>query len=317
MAGFLNTVLASFTGILAGWQNDILTYGLRIASGIAVLGGCMSAVRAASKGTWGGWVFEIMFGFFKLALVVAVMGNIFVWGQGIIDMGSQLASLISGQSPATITPTGIYSWGLEIAATLANIGTTSWWPSDWITNLITTILCNVIIPVIWFSAAAILLMVQLQAAFCLALGPIVVAFSAMEISFKILVDWIWGLVGLALKIVAVVLVLTEGVQLARTWIVNLASSGGTLGITSDDGLMLVSSLLLFYCVWKLPNIIQGMVGGSASLGLGEAVMGSISGASTRAAASAATSGVSTVAKQIGESLKAIDDKLGSLKRGQA
>jgi hypothetical protein len=200
---------------------------------------------------------------------------------------------------------------------LANIGVTSWWPSDWITILITTVLCDVVIPVIWFCAAVILLMVQLQAAFCLALGPIVVAFSGMEISFNILVDWIWGLVGLALKIVAVVLVLTEGVQLARNWIGSLAASGGTLGITAYDGLVLVSSLLLFYCVWKLPNIIEGYVGGSPSLGLGESIMGSIAGASSRAAASAATTGVSAVAKQVGESLKAIDDKLGSLKRGQA
>jgi hypothetical protein len=139
----------------------------------------------------------------------------------------------------------------------------------------------------------------------------------MEISFHILVDWIWGMVGLALKIVAVVLVLTVGVQLAKTWLVNLSTTGGTLDILTDDALLLVCSLLLFYCVWKLPNIIQSMVGGSASLGLGEAIMGGIAGASGRAASTAATAGVSAAAKQIGGALKAIDNKLGSLTRGQA
>jgi TrbL/VirB6 plasmid conjugal transfer protein len=315
MGDFLNNVLIAFTGTLAGWQGDIQVYGLRIASGIAVLGGCMAAVRAASKGTWGGWVFEIMFGFFKLALVVAVVGNIFLWGQGVIDMGTELASLISGQSPATITPTGFFNWGLELAGALINLATLSWWPSDWIPNLITIFIAYITIPVIWFCAAIILLMVQLQSAFCLALGPTVVAFSATEVSFKILVEWIWGMVGLALKIVAIVLILTEGIQLAKQWLVNLAGSSGALGILNYDAQLLIESLLLLYCLWKLPNIIQGMVGGSASLGLGEAIMGAMAGASARGAARAATAGAGEIAKQVVNAIKAIDKKIGT--RGMA
>jgi hypothetical protein len=298
MAGFLNNVLAAFTGVLAGWQGDILTYGLRIATGISLLGGCMAVVRAGSKYQWGGWVFELIFGLFKIALVFAVMGNIFIWGQGIIDMGTELASLISGQSPATITPTGVYDWGLELAYALANIAIKSWWPSDWIPNAITIFTCNIVIPVIWFCAAAILFMVQLQAAFCLALGPIGVAFSAMEISFRILVDWIWGMVGLALKIVAVVLILTEGIQVAKIWLVSLVSSSGASGILGYDAALIVSSLLLFYLLLKLPSVVQGWVGGSASLGLGEAIMGSIAGASTRGASNVASAGVSHVAHKL-------------------
>ncbi|MBV8357015.1 MAG: hypothetical protein JO189_03635, partial [Deltaproteobacteria bacterium] len=195
-----------------------------------------------------------------------------------------------------------------------------WWPWDWIPNFITMFLCIIGIPVIWFCAAMILFMVQLQAAFVLALGPIVVAFSSMEVSFHILIDWIWSLVGLALKIVAVVLILSVGVQLARAWLLGLSVSGGTLGILYYDALTLVSSLLLFYLVWKLPNIIQGMVGGSSTLGLGEAFMGGVAGASGAAATKAAAAGAAGAAaaiKQAAKALKSIDDKLGSTKRGQA
>lgn len=286
MGGFLNNILAQFQNLLNQWQPDILVYGTRLMVGIAALGGMMVVGRSAISGMKGGWLGlfqEMMFGFVKIACVYIIMGHIGDWGAGLASMGQAIGMAISGQSPYTLSPSGVFGWGLQLAHNLAVSRAASLWLTSPIGSVIDEITIHLILPVIWFCAAAMYLFVLLEMGFVIVFGPLLVAFATMDVAFPMLVNWAWWLLSLILKTVMIILILAFGAMMARQW-----------SSAKPDGLMMiVEALLIFGLVWKFPDHVARLVSlrhGSA-LAFGEQMMGALWGAGAGAVSGAAGAGV--------------------------
>ena len=272
----LDTVLAQFQTILATWSPDLILYGTRLMIGVAFLGGALVISRSAIAGTsgeFGSMMLELMFGFMKIALVYTVMAHIAEWGKAIIDTGQQIGTTISGQSPYSMTPAGIYGLGIALSQNLAKAHALSLWFFDPVSSVLTEVVIYLVIPVTWFCIAILYFMTILESLWVVAFGPIVVAFSAMELMFPMLIQWFWWLLSVAMKLIAIVLVLSMAQILARDW--SAAPPNGLV--------ILLEGLIIFYVAWKIPAMVAHMVSiRTGAMNMGEALMGAIAGSTTGA-----------------------------------
>src|SRR5215475_5203588 len=279
-----NDLLNQFTTTLHAWQPDLLFDGTIILGGIAAGGSLFVAVRAgiqASKANISGLVFELLFGFFKIGLVYAVMSHVFDWGQGLLDIGTTIAARVSGHSPFDLTPSGLYGLGQALGNAIGNAASLRLTLTHPIHSIATWILIWVVIPLTWGGASLIEFCALMEGLLVVSLGPLIICFAAMEIGFPILLNWVWHLIALALKIMTIVFILVLAELLAPTWIADVG--------VYFDGLALLESLVLFVAVWMFPNAIAGLVGirgNRFAFGVGESFMGAVVGAAGGAIAAA-------------------------------
>lgn len=263
----LNQILADFTTAGQGQYPQILLWGLRILESIILLQWCYAAVEM-------GWTWDIatmvrdsLNVLLRAVLLRTIIGDL--WDlcynglQGIVTIAQQ----VSGQSPNTITPSGTFNLGLSIVGTL--FSSRSWWA--WLHPVDDGIFFLVaVITVVAFGIAAIIyLMAMIEAVYHVAMGPIVLCWTPFEMTWDSLAKWIERLLGLAIKIVGLILSLAIFIGIATIWNRDLIGLGGAgiadhhLGYTVRA---LIESIVFLLITWQVPrgvaSIIHGSLGGA-------------------------------------------------------
>jgi P-type conjugative transfer protein TrbL len=251
----LNGILNDFTIAANSYFPLILIAAVRILAAIVTLQICYLSIQAALR-----WdlmsMFETFFlGFVRIGLVWAVMDHLWDWSNGIIDTAEQIGSQVSGQSPATLTPSGVYDLGLSIVSTLYAARSWGMWAHliDDMAFMFVTLATQ-----ITFAAVAVLyLWTLLEALYHIAKGPVVLCWSAFDLTWGILAQWAEKLLGLSIKVLSTILMIAVGITLTAKWSAYLNG----VGLAINDHrvyfatLALVESVAFFLGVWIIPRMI--------------------------------------------------------------
>jgi P-type conjugative transfer protein TrbL len=293
----LNSAQDAFAAAITAYYPLLLIYGTRILGAVALLGFGVICVRLAWTRSIIGAVEELLGGILKLGLCYAVMANLDTWGNAIVDTGKTIGTQVAGVSPYTLTPSGIYGQGLALVSLLTYSRSFGMW-FHLIDDLVNFLLA-IIIPLIWLAAALMYFFVLLEALWVIATGPIITGFSALDYTFEMFMRWLWRLLAIAVKIMALLLILAVGMALAIDWASILTGAG--LDVNTHrifyDTLTVAESILFLLCVWFLPNAAMRLVSATGTaLGFGE---GLLAGAAS-AASGAASAGASKAASAVGQ-----------------
>ncbi len=298
----LNGVLADFTSAANGYYPLILLYAIRILMAIVTLQICYLSIQAAMRWDLMGMFEAFFLGFVRIALVWAVMDHLWDWSNGFINTAEDIGARVSGQSPGTLSPSGVYDLGLHVVSKLYTARGFGMWfyPIDDIAFMIVTLATQ-----ITFAAVGLLyLWTLLEALYHIAKGPIVLCWSAFDLTWDILTRWGERLLGLSVKVLSTLLMLAVGVTLTGKW--SLYLSGVGLGINDHRvfyaTLALIESLAFFAGVWIVPRMVTANIhahGGGVSAGdegaasmwaMGQAAGGAIGAAAPQLAKAAVSAG---------------------------
>jgi hypothetical protein len=127
--GILDQVLADFTTAANSYFPMILIDAERILTAVVVVQFCFLAIQAGRTWDLLGWVETFLFGIIRIALVRVVLDNLWTWGNGLFETGREIGLAISGQSPDVMTPSGIFTLGLNMIGIIWGARSRGWVPS--------------------------------------------------------------------------------------------------------------------------------------------------------------------------------------------
>ena len=256
----LNQVLSDFQSAALNYQPLLVLWALRILTATTFLGGALLMVEAAKRREFAGMLDALFMGLLRIGICYVVLTNSLAWGQGIIDLGQQAGQQITGLSTLTLTPSGIVDAGGSTVQSLYDASTWMLWlhPID---NGSFRILL-LVIRFVWFCAAIVYLFVLLQAAWAVAVGPIMLSFAALQYTWSCLFLWIEGLLTIAIKLMATLLTMVVGMREANTWAAAfhaLGPRGISLNPIDNATLALLEAGAFTVLVWLLPYVAHRMV----------------------------------------------------------
>jgi type IV secretory pathway TrbL component len=300
----LDAILATFTATLNNYYPLIFTYGVRILGILVVLGMGLVAVRTVASGNFTAGLYELLWGLVKLGLVFAVMEHIQDWGNALIDTGKELGAIVSGAIGTPLSPNAVYNSVATQAKLILYTRSLGSWLVNPLGDMLSEVLASIVVPLVAFGAAMVFFFTLLEAAYLIATAPVIIALSATEMTFPILLRWAYRLAGFMLKIFTLALVLTVGGTMVRDWTQYLINLGIAFNYhpLAYTFLTVAEALLFLYMVWKLPAVAQHLIGGDVSaLTWGEMFLGSASGTAIGAMTAPTGAAVRAIAKESGQS----------------
>jgi P-type conjugative transfer protein TrbL len=280
----LNTLLVTLTAAFQLYEPQLLIVCVALLSVLAFIQFFYIAVDVAIHHDLPHMLDALGIALIKLGMVYVIMSHVFEWGNDIIQTGILIGQRVSGESPNVLTPSGVFQMGLNLVSILEGAKAEGGW-----LHLIMDLeffFTAAAVFVAWLFAALLYLMLLLEGAIAVVIGPIFVALGGLESTGEALVAWAKTLVAIAVSIIVLLLTIAAGTALVGQWAVQLQNN--VASITSDDTWLILAvaeSLAFFFILKNITAMSQSIIGRSAG-GLGAAVLGGIA-ATVGGAASAA------------------------------
>ena len=276
----LNTLLATLVGAFQAYQPQMLIIGATLLSVLAFIQFFYIAVDVAMNRDLPHMLDALAIALVKLGMVYVIMDHVFDWGNAIIATGIYIGQRVSGESPNVLTPSGVWQLGLNIDSILFTAKAAGGFlhPVMDIEFFVT----EAAVVIAWLFAALLYLLLLLEAAVAVTLGPIFVALGGLESTAEALTAWAKTLVAVAIGIAALLLTIAAGLVLAQNWAVQLQANKTLL--TSNTSWLILTvaqSLIFFYVVKHVASMSQSMIARSAG-GLAGAIFGGLGAAASTA-----------------------------------
>jgi len=269
----LDTVLRSFTDAITGsWGPNLNTTLLPLLLLLVTLQFGLIAIEAAIARDIPLLLIHVLLGIIRVAIVVAIFDNAFEWATDIVQTGADIGTNISGISPTSLTPSGVFNTGLSVAQTIFAAKASGGWLSDAV-QAVEFLLVGTAVGAAWLVASLLYLGALLESILLIYGGPLVIAFTPLSWTFDMLIYWGKALLQIAFKVALILMTLGVGMALANKWVAAASTAGPTLTTNAWNLLVAVVEAVLFaWCVWKVPSKLSGISGGGAILGFTEAVV---------------------------------------------
>jgi len=292
--------LSDFTTAALNYQPLLVLWAVRILTATTFLGGAILMVETAQRRDFRGMLDVLFIGLLRIGIVYCILANSLPFGQAIIELGSTVAQQTTGLSTMSLTPSGIVALGSDTVSTFASAGTYMMFlhPIDAIQYAILTLA----IRLVWFILAVLYLFTLLQAAWAVAVGPIILSFSTLQWTGACLFLWFEALLTVAIKLMATLLVLAIGMVEAQGWATYFHGLGISINFHPIDyaTLALLEVAVFATLLWILPVVAHRMIrmhlgsgmtwdgaGAGSLLTAGKKAAAAIAGAAKTAAKSAA------------------------------
>jgi type IV secretion system protein TrbL len=257
----LNDVLLRIVEAVMVYYPTLVLIMSGLLAGLAVLHLAMPAIHSIGRGNLTSLLPDFAITLLRIGLLLVCMDNVADWGNDIIDGMQQVASNVTGASPATITPSGVFNAGLGLYSTLEDAyGTGGWW------HPILTIEHAVLLTIIFlafFAAAVIYLLTLIAARWVIYTGPIWIALAALEQTYDSFIQWGVKLIGLGVYVLLQIMVIAVGLTLVQSWSAELTNNAAA--ITSNLYWLLRSlaeAAVFCWMVAYIPNYMLSLVGHS-------------------------------------------------------
>jgi P-type conjugative transfer protein TrbL len=275
MVEFLDTAKTNLINGINVLTPLIILYGLPLIGVIALLAFAANAVMSMVKRDLGAILDSLSYTLLVLGFVEFAFLHAVDWMTAVQDTFVQLGLKITGQSPQSMTPGGIMVQGLDIAAYLFAAGAKHGWVLMSAAE-IEALLSGVTVCFAFLFIAIILLLCEVDLAGIIVIGSILLIFCALPWTLPTLHRYALTVLGLSMKLLALMAIIGVGLIEAARWQANLASTAAT--ITQDIHniiLPAMEAILFVFLAYKVPNEVAGLVSGGNGPGMsiGEALMG--------------------------------------------
>jgi type IV secretion system protein TrbL len=232
-----------------------------ILAGLATLHLAMPAIRSISNGNLVGFLPDFAITLLRVGLLLVLMANVADWGNDIVSGMQQVAGRVTGASPSSLTPSGVFNAGLVIVNTLEIAsGKFHWWqPILWIEY---AILIGIVF-LGFFAAAVIYLLTLIAATWVIYTGPIWIALAGLEQTYDTMITWGIRLIGISVYVLLQIMVIGVGMTLIQGWSADLMAHQNFI-ITNIYWLLIsvAQSALFCWMVAYIPNFLMSLVGHS-------------------------------------------------------
>jgi TrbL/VirB6 plasmid conjugal transfer protein len=235
----LNDVLLRIVEAVMVYYPTLVLIMSGLLAGLAVLHLAMPAIHSIGRGNLTSLLPDFAITLLRIGLLLVCMDNVADWGNDIIDGMQQVASNVTGASPATITPSGVFNAGLGLYSTLEDAyGTGGWWHPIYLLTLI-------------------------AARWVIYTGPIWIALAALEQTYDSFIQWGVKLIGLGVYVLLQIMVIAVGLTMVQSWSAELTNNAAA--ITSNLYWLLRSlaeAAVFCWMVAYIPNYMLSLVGHS-------------------------------------------------------
>jgi P-type conjugative transfer protein TrbL len=271
--GLLNQVLGDFQGAISGtWGPELQTYLLPLLMSLVTLQFGLVAVEAAIARDIPLLLVNILLGILRIGIVIALFDNGTEWGNDLLTTGIIIPQQIMHTSPDAMTPSGVFTSGLNMMQVIFHAKAEGSWLSE-IVQSFEFLVAGVAVMLCWVFASIIYFSTLLEGTLLVYGGALIIAFTPLNWTFDMLISWGRALLGITIKIALVLMTLALGTTLAAQWLTELNASAPTWTSNLWNLLIaVVESIALLFFVWKVPNRISGLTAGAAAFGFGEALM---------------------------------------------
>lgn len=304
---FHDAMLGTWGTSLGGYMHDSLM-------GLAVLQVGLIMVACMMESDLMSWLIAACLGIFRICLVILIFNHAQDWGESIMAEFIAIGSAF-GTSPLIQTPGRVFLEGWNIAQLIFNTAASGSWFHE-IFQEIEFFIIGCVVTLAWAFAGIVYLGALLEINAIIYGAPVLLCLAPLGITFEILFKWIRMFLGLCVKILVILLVLTTGLFLVNEWILTISSTSGTF--TTNIGNLLVIPIMsgvFAWAVYYLPTHLSGIAFGHSMYGLGQqamAAVGSWVGGSFGEVAMAGAQGIGNAADSaIGAAERAIDSGVES------
>jgi type IV secretion system protein TrbL len=255
-----NTLAGIITAVQTEYPLLVITMGA-ILAGLATLHLAMPAIRSIGNGNLTGFLPDFAITLLRVGLLLVFMTNVAQWGNDIVDGMKQVAGNVTGMSPATLTPSGVFNAGLVIVSTLEQAaGKFHWW------HPILAIEYAILIAIVFlafFAAAVIYLLTLIAATWVIYTGPIWIALAGLEQTYDTFITWGIRLIGIGVYVLLQIMVIAVGMTLIQGWSANLTANQNAI-ITNIYWLLISVAQGALFCwmVAYIPNFLMSLAGHS-------------------------------------------------------
>jgi P-type conjugative transfer protein TrbL len=272
--GFLDTALGDMQNGINVLIPLIITYGLPIFASIALLAFAVAAVMSMVRRDLGAILDSLSYTIMLIAFGEWAFGSAVTWMTAVQDTFIEYGERLTGQSPATLTPTGIILEGLNIANQLFHAAALRGWFFISMAQ-VEAFIAGAFVFLAFLGVAIMLLLCELALTAVIVIGSIVLIFSVLPWVLPSLQAYGLAVLSLGMKLITLFCVVALGLIEAASWSHDLAALG--TAITKDiHNILLVSAeaILFVIAAYYLPNLISSLVSGGVgpTFGLGEAFL---------------------------------------------
>lgn len=285
-AAILDKIVLHFKQLHTGWFNIIVSYTWKLFWGLAAVDFAWSTIT---------WVLDrkeigeictalvrkiMVLGFFALLLKMANS-----WIPAIIESFTQIGKSACGTSCGTLSPDGIFIFGLNIAGDLY-AQTLELGMGD-IMIMILPISIIVLLIVIAFSVVAGQLLITLiESYIAIGAGVIMLGFGGSRWTSDMASSYLKFAVGTGMKVMLVYLIMGAGISIFDSMI-ELLQATAPRGLLFGALILAAEALVFVFLSWNIPSLAAAMLSGSPSQSLG----GFMAAATTAGAAIAGGAGL--------------------------
>lgn len=222
----LDAVLNSSYGAIANFTPGLVMWGARILTITTFLGGLLAFIYAVrQRDNWMA-VESFLISLAYIGVVVYGVSHALEWGLDLLNMGKLIGSQISGISPDHTTPSGVFDLGLRTIKVLFHASTLMLLLHP--LNTGGFIVITLLTLLAWGTSAVTYLFTLIQVTFTAAIGPFQLSIAALEYTSSMIYVWFEGMLSAAVKLMATLLTLGFGENLAMGWATHYEALGITI-----------------------------------------------------------------------------------------
>jgi len=255
-----NTLAGIVTAVQTYYPPLVIIMGA-ILAGLATVHLAMPAIRSIDNGNLVGFLPDFAITLLRVGLLLVFMANVAQWGNDIVGGMQQVGGNVTGQSPATLTPSGVFNAGLVMVYYLEQAAGKGGW---WHPILTIEFACLIAIVFLAFFAAAVIYLLSLIAAtWVIYTAPIWIALAGLEQTYDTFIHWGIRLIGIGVYVLLQIMVIAVGMVLIQDWSATLAAPQSAIMTNLYWLLISVAQSALFcWMVAHIPNYLMSLVGHS-------------------------------------------------------
>ena len=287
----LDTALGQLTDAASSYGPEMLIDATRILTVCAMVYFLALLMQYSYGNDFRALTWVAMMGLVRIGILNTVLSHSLIWGQAIIDTGTEIGEDLSGLSATSLTPSGVWELGTHIIGDIWSARSFGMWFH--IGGDILLMLTSLVALIVYAAAALYYLWILLEAAYVVMFGPIYIAFSGLEWTWPSLFSWGGEVLAVAFKIIAVSAMLAIGSSLAEDWAGDFDSSGTLINLHRQlwANTALVESVVFGVIVMGVPWVVSRLVRTSHGAGtsqIAEKGFASTWGIAAKAGTAAAT-----------------------------
>jgi type IV secretion system protein TrbL len=239
----------------AKWEATLANYALTLFWILVAIDLTLTGIRLAVKGAeFGEWASELVSQILFIGFFFALLKNAPVWASAIVNSFRTAASqaVVASGGTSLIAPSDVFSVGLALASKISD-GASLYHPL----SSIVMVLFALVLIVCFAIIAALLIVALVESYIVISAGVLFMGFGGSKLTKDFAVKILVYAVSVGAKLFVMQLLIGLGQQVFNALAANFETN------SVDVFVVIGSAIVMLALTWFLPQLIQGMINGTA------------------------------------------------------